>query len=72
MKSKKVLIGAFIGLLILMSFGCKSTPASSASTPHVGMDLDAAIREAAAQMETRITSGTMVALVSLASPSTVF
>jgi len=72
MESKKVLIGAFVGLLILMSFGCKSTPAPSASTPHVGMDLDAAIREAAIQMEARVPSGTMVALVSVASPSTAF
>jgi hypothetical protein len=36
------------------------------------MDLDAAIREAAAQMETKIPSGTMIALVSVASPSTEF
>jgi hypothetical protein len=72
MKNKKILIRAFIGLLILMSFGCKSAPAPSASTHHVGMDLDTAIREAAIQMETRIPSGTMVALVSVASPSTAF
>jgi hypothetical protein len=36
------------------------------------MDLDTAIKEAATQMETRIPSGTMVALVSVASPSTAF
>jgi hypothetical protein len=36
------------------------------------MDLDAAIREAAARMEEKIPSKTMVALVSVASPSTVF
>jgi hypothetical protein len=36
------------------------------------MDLDAAIREAAAQMEARIPAKTMVALVSVASPSTAF
>jgi hypothetical protein len=72
MKSKKILLGAFIGLFILMPFGCSSTPAPSANTAHAGMDLDVAIREAATQMETRISSGTMVALVSVASPSTAF
>ena len=72
MKSKKILIEAFIGLLILISFGCNSAPALSASTSHAGMDLDTAIRETATQMETRIPSGTMVAMVSVASPSTAF
>jgi len=79
MKSKLILIGAFIGLFVFMSFGCSNTPAPSVSTNvpsesitvH-GMDLDAAIREAATQMETRISSGTMVALVSVASPSNAF
>jgi hypothetical protein len=37
-----------------------------------GMDLDAAIREAARQMEARLPGGTKVALVSVASPSTAF
>ena len=72
MKSRKILIGAFTGLFIFMLFGCGSTPVPSTSTTHAGMDLDAAIREAATQMETRIPSGTMVALVSVASPSTAF
>jgi hypothetical protein len=36
------------------------------------MDLDTAIREAAAQMEAKIPAKTMVALVSVASPSTAF
>jgi len=80
MKSKKILNRAFIGLLLLMLFGCASTPATSASTTtssektttQVGMDLDAAIREAATQMEARIPAGTMIALVSVASPSNAF
>lgn len=37
-----------------------------------GMDMDAAIREAAVQIEAKIPSGTTVALVSVASPSTAF
>ena len=79
MKGKLILIGALIGLLVFMLFGCSNTPAPSVSTNvqsesitvH-GMDLDAAIREVATQMETRISSGTMVALVSVASPSNAF
>jgi hypothetical protein len=43
-----------------------------ASTPAAGMELDAAIKEAAVQMEERIPHGTMIALVSVASPSTAF
>jgi hypothetical protein len=38
----------------------------------LGMDLDAAVREAAAQMERRLPAATKVALVSVASPSTAF
>jgi len=72
MRSKKILFWAFIGLLILMLFGCVSNPAPIANTTHAGMDLDTAIREAATQMEAKISSRTMVALVSLASPSTAF
>ncbi|MCL2184814.1 MAG: InlB B-repeat-containing protein [Treponema sp.] len=72
MKSKKFLFWAFIGLLIFILFGCGSNPAPAASITHAGMDLDTAIKEAATQMETRIPSRTMVALVSLASPSTAF
>ncbi|GHU49006.1 hypothetical protein FACS1894200_07050 [Spirochaetia bacterium] len=44
--------------------------APSGSSP--GMDMDAAIREAAAQMEAKIPAKTMVALVSVASPSAAF
>jgi len=72
MKSRKILHGLFTGLLAVMLFGCNSGPSSSASSTAAGMDLDAAIREAAAQMEAKIPSGTMVALVSVASPSTAF
>jgi hypothetical protein len=70
MKSRKILHGSFIGLLVFMLFGCGSAPSSSVNT--TGMDLDAAIKDAAAQMETKIPSGTMIALVSMASPSTAF
>jgi hypothetical protein len=70
MKSKKNLYGLFAGLLAVMLFGCNSSPSSSVS--GAGMDLDAAIREAAVQMEAKIPSGTMIALVSVASPSTAF
>ncbi|MCL2765802.1 MAG: hypothetical protein FWD40_11080 [Treponema sp.] len=56
----------FIGLIAILCT-CASKPAANA-----GMDLDTAIREAAAQIETGIPSRTMVALVSVASPSTAF
>ena len=59
-----------IGLVTIL-FACTSKPATSAGGA-AGMDLDVAIREAAIQMETRIPSGTKVALVSVASPSTAF
>jgi hypothetical protein len=49
-----------------------SPPPSPANSAAVGMDLDAAIREAAAQMEARIPAETMVALVSVASSSAQF
>jgi hypothetical protein len=62
----------FIVLLVFLLFGCGSAPSSSVSTATIGMDLDVAIREAATQMEIGIQSGTMVALVSVASPSTAF
>ena len=59
-----------IGLIALFC-ACAGNPASSGNST-AGMDLDAAIKEAATQMETRIPSGTLVALVSFASPSTAF
>jgi hypothetical protein len=62
---KKYFFG-IVAMLTLIS-ACASKPAA---TP--GMDLDVAIRLAAAQMETKIPSKTMVALVSVASPSTAF
>jgi hypothetical protein len=54
--------------------GCASAPAASNSqgTGPLGMDLDAAVKEAAAQMEARLPAKTMVALVSVMSPSTAF
>jgi hypothetical protein len=59
--------------LMMVIMGCASGRAVvEINSNSPGMDLDAAIREAAAQMETRIPPKTMVALVSVASPSTVF
>jgi hypothetical protein len=58
--------------LIMILMGCSGTPAKATDGGSSGMDLDAAIREAAVQMETKIPSKTMVALVSVASPSTAF
>jgi hypothetical protein len=72
MKAWKNLHCSFIVLLVFMLFGCGSTPSSLASPSVTGMDLDTAIKDAATQMETRIPSGTMIALVSVASPSTAF
>jgi len=59
-----------IGLIAILC-ACASKPASNGGTV-VGMDMDTAIKEAATQMEIGIPSGTMVALVSVASPSTAF
>jgi len=61
----------FVIVLIAILCACTSRPATN-GIAVAGMDLDAAIREAATQMETRIPAGTMVALVSVASPSTAF
>jgi hypothetical protein len=60
--------------LIMILMGCASSGTAVAETGgnSPGMDLDAAIREAAMQMEAKIPSKTMVALVSVASPSTAF
>jgi hypothetical protein len=82
---KKMVFG--IILLIMVFMGCSSgrkavmetngsshgrTTVVETSVSSPGMDLDAAIRGAAAQMEAKIPSKTMVALVSVASPSTAF
>jgi curli biogenesis system outer membrane secretion channel CsgG len=60
--------------LIMILMGCASAGPAVAETSgnSPGMDLDAAIREVATQMEVKIPSKTMVALVSVASPSTAF
>jgi hypothetical protein len=60
--------------LIIVLMGCASSGKATTETNggSSGMDLDAAIREAAAEMEAKIPSQTMVALVSVASPSTAF
>jgi uncharacterized lipoprotein YmbA len=56
-----------IGLVAILC-ACASKPATNVA----GLDLDTAISQAATQMERRIPAGTMVALVSVASPSTAF
>jgi hypothetical protein len=66
----KRLVYGFAVMMVLM--GCAGGRAAVVETKGPGMDLDAAIREAATQMETRIPPKTMVALVSVASPSTAF
>ena len=56
-----------------ISGGCVGFP--QAAPPGAGgsaKDLDAAIREAAAHMEAEIPAKTLIALVSVASPSTAF
>ena len=60
--------------LIMILMGCTSsgTAVAEIGGNSPGMDLDTAIREAAVQMEAKIPSKTMVALVSVASPSTTF
>jgi hypothetical protein len=60
--------------LLMVIMGCASGGTFAKTTDGVspGMGLDAAIREAAAQMEAKIPAKTMVALVSVASPSTAF
>jgi hypothetical protein len=60
--------------LMLVIMGCVSSGGVAAETKggSSGMDMDAAVREAAAQMEAKIPSKTMAALVSVASPSTAF
>ena len=64
---KKILV---IGLIAILC-ACASKPAATSSNVS-GMDLDIAINQAAQQMESRIPSGTMIALVSVASPSNAF
>jgi hypothetical protein len=65
---KKMVLG--IILMVMMVVGCAG--GAKPVTNSNGMDLDTAIKEAAAQMEIKIPLKTMVALVSVASPSTAF
>jgi hypothetical protein len=60
--------------LIMFFMGCASSEKAMAETNgnSPGMDLDTAIKKAAAQMEAKIPSKTKIALVSVASPSTAF
>jgi len=64
---KKIFV---IGLVAILC-ACVGKPATNGGVV-AGMDLDTAINQAAEQMERRIPAGTMVALVSVASPSTAF
>jgi hypothetical protein len=59
-------------LMVLMGCASSGKAVVEANGSSPGMDLDVAIREAAVQMEAKIPSKTMVALVSVASPSTAF
>jgi hypothetical protein len=73
MKTKRFVIGAAFTVLAALVLACGSGPAPAAAETNRGsLELDAAIKEAAAQMETKIPSKTMIALVSVASPSTAF
>jgi hypothetical protein len=58
--------------LLMVLLGCVSGGTAAAETNSPGMDLDAAIREAASHMEARLPGGTEVALVSVASSSAQF
>ncbi|MHC6202975.1 Lcl C-terminal domain-containing protein [Breznakiellaceae bacterium SP9] len=70
---KKIVFFAIPLLMAIM--GCASAPAPAAPTPAAevkGMDLDAAIKEAASKMGTSLPAKTEVALVSIASSSAQF
>jgi hypothetical protein len=69
---KKMVFHIIPVMLVIMGCASSGTPATAIGDGSPGMDLDVAIREAAAQMEAKIPSKTMVALVSVASPSTAF
>jgi hypothetical protein len=66
----KKMIFCVIPILMVLA-GCLSGGTAAAGTGggSAGMDLDAAIKEAAARMEAKLPGGTKVALVSLASSS---
>jgi hypothetical protein len=82
MKMNSFCIKAFLtgALLCAVLLACGSSPAPVAALPAApadeldaaGMDLDAAIREAAAQMGENLPGGTKAALVSVASSSAQF
>jgi hypothetical protein len=69
---KKVFFYIIPIIMVIMACASSGTPATVTDGGSPGMDLDAAIREVAVQMESKIPSKTMVALVSVASPSTAF
>jgi hypothetical protein len=56
-------------IMVLMGCASRGTAVAETNSNSPGMDLDAAIREAAAQMEVRIPPQTKIALVSVASSS---
>jgi hypothetical protein len=59
-------------IIIFMECASNGTAAAGTNSSSHGMDLDAAIRDAAAQMGENLPGGTKVALVSVASSSTQF
>jgi hypothetical protein len=74
MKLKTFFGKTLVVVTMFALFGCGSAPApaqtaSEVSSGVAGIDLDAAIREAAAQMEANLPAQTKVALVSFASTS---
>ena len=64
----KRMVFCFISLLVMI-MGCASSGSAVAETNSPGMDLDAAIREAATQMGENLPVKTQVALVNVASSS---
>jgi hypothetical protein len=68
----KKLVFCIIPLIIVL-MGCVSRGTATGETnnnlPSAGMNLDAAIREAAAQMGKNLPGGTRIALISVASSS---
>jgi hypothetical protein len=65
----KIMVFCIIPIVMIMGCASSGTSAKATDGGSSGMDLDAAIKEAAIQMEMKIPSKTMVALVSVASPS---
>ena len=65
MKGGRIFYGVFIGLLVIMLFGCVGA-APSSLVSATGIDLDTAIKNAADYLNTRIPAGSTVAYVNVA------